>query len=308
MIPVTLLAGAPGAGKTTLLDTAMRSGALSRAAVVVHDPGQQAPASAILESASGCICCTVPDDLAVALLRLGRSAARGEIPSFTRVVIEAAGGADPVPLLQVFANSPLLAVGFRLEALVTVVGAWREAPGFAADDAAGRQVLLADRLVIAAPAGAALDGLGARLAARNPLAEQVRFAGDAADAAWFGAAAAPPATRVPLSALRAGGDEAISAFTLCWDAPQPFEDIGAWLHDMAERHGQRLLRVRGTVAVEDEARALAVHVIGHVVASPAFHGEPPRASRVSFVVRGLEPGDLGPPWPAAAEAPAAPRG
>ena len=80
-----------------------------------------------------------------------------------------------------------------------------------------------------------------------------------------------------------------------------------WLQGLADTYGARLLRVKGIVSVEEDPHAVAVHAIQHLVAPPEFLSVPGSDSRVVFITRGLEPGDVLPAWPCAAGAVQAPR-
>jgi len=75
------------------------------------------PSEARDPAPGGCVCCEVRADLAEALLRLERSVAHGESQRFERVIVETSGLAEPAPILQLFAESPLLAGRYRLDAL-----------------------------------------------------------------------------------------------------------------------------------------------------------------------------------------------
>lgn len=306
--PVVILTGALGAGKTTLLNAALRGGGMPRTAVVVNEFGAVGIDHELIESASedvvllpgGCACCEVRSDLAGALLRLERGARRGDLPGFARIVVETSGLAEPGPVLEQFADSALLAGRFRPEAVVTVVDAVLGAAALDEQGTAFRQALLADRLVISkwqAMPQDAVARLEDRLAALNPYAERVRAARGAADAACFGPGAAIGRKQVPPQAAH---DDAVDSFVLRWDVPQPLEAIGDWLHGLAATHGARLLRVKGIVAAGDCAQAVAVHAIQHLVAPPEFLDAVPGSSRVVFITRGLEPGDVAPGWPVTA--------
>ena len=313
LIPVVVLTGALGAGKTTLLNAALKGGAIRNAAVVVNEFGSVGIDHALIESSSedvvllpgGCVCCQVRADLAEALVRLERGVAHGAIPPYERVVIETSGLAEPGPILQLFAESPMLAGRYRLEAVVTVVDALLGAAELETEGTPFRQALLADRLVVTKSGGSdpqALDLLDAHLTRINPHADLVRAPRGEADPAWFEASLPGRERLVPADALRAAHDESIESFVLEWDEPQPMASLGEWLHALAENHGARLLRVKGIVAVEEHDRAVAVHAIQHLVSPPEILALPAGASRVVFITRGLEPGDVKPQWPTAARA------
>ena len=305
-IPVTVLCGALGAGKTTLLNAALR-GVLQRAAVVVNEFGAIGIDHDLIEAATedvvllpgGCVCCQVRADLAVALLELQRGADAGEHPGFERVIVETSGLAEPGPILQLFAESAALAGRFRLAALVTVVDAQFGAAALADDSLAARQALLADRLIVSKVEGidaGSLAQLDARLAALNPHAERLHAPRGTARAAWFEAAPLMPGRVLPADAFRARHDDAVESFTLQWLEPQPLEALGDWLHGLADRFGARLLRVKGIVGVSGQRQAVALHAVQHLVGSPEVLDLAASLSRVVFITRGLEPGDVAPAW------------
>ena len=301
-----MLCGALGAGKTTLLNAALR-GVLTNVAVVVNEFGDIGIDNDLIEAASedvvllpgGCVCCQVRADLAVALLQLERGAALGEHPGFERVIVETSGLAEPGPILQLFAESPALTGRFRLDALVTLVDAQFGVTALADESPAYRQALLADRLIISKGElsdAQSLAQLEARLAIINPGAERLCAPRGVARAAWFDPAPLASGRVIPAGSLRAAHDDAIESFTLQWDRAQPLAALGEWLHGLAERHGARLLRVKGIVGVVEERNAVALHVVQHIVAPPEFLAVAAAASRVVFITRGLEPGDVAPGW------------
>ena len=305
-IPVVVLTGALGAGKTTLLNAALRTGAIRSAAVVVNEFGAAGIDHDLIESSSedvvllpgGCACCEVRADLAEALLRLERSAARAEIARFERIVVETSGLAEPGPILQLFIESPALAGRFRLEALVTVVDAAFGRAELAQESTAYRQTLLADRLIVTkweSAEAAELARFESRLAELAPHAERLRAPRDSANSAWFGPAQAP-ARKIDGRAQHAAHDESIESFVLRWEHRQPLAAIGEWLHGLSGNYAARLLRVKGIVAVAEDPRPVAVHAIRHQVAAPEFLAGTADASRVVFITRGLEAGDVRPAW------------
>jgi G3E family GTPase len=316
-VPVTILTGALGAGKTTLLNAALR-GVLRNVAVVVNEFGAigidhdliRAATEDVVLLPGGCVCCQVRADLAVALLQLERGAAQGEIPAFERVVVETSGLAEPGPILQLFAESPALAGRFRVDALVCVVDAQQGAAALAEESSAARQALLADRLLVSKSelvSPGHLAQLEGRLAALNPQAEVLRAPRGVAEAAWFDTAPLAGAREVPAALLRAAHDNAVESFVLRWTSVQPMAALGAWLQGLADTHGARLLRAKGIVAADGVAGAVALHVVGHLVAPPEFLPRRVDESRVVLITRGLEPGDVAPPWPFAAARVVAPR-
>ena len=119
-ISVTVVGGYLGAGKTTLVNHVLRSSD-ERIAVIVNDFGEisidedliVAADSDKLTLANGCICCTLADGFAAALMQI-RSA--GTLPQ--RLLIEASGVADPSQIAA-YGHTP----GLRLDAVVVMADA-----------------------------------------------------------------------------------------------------------------------------------------------------------------------------------------
>ena len=122
---VLLLSGFLGAGKTTLLKRILAwETDLADTVVLVNEFGEVGIDGALLEGAgsdvveltSGCICCTLSNDLRQSLIRI-----RDEYTP-RRIFIESSGVADPTAVLPVLNSSPLSET-MRLDKVVTVLDA-----------------------------------------------------------------------------------------------------------------------------------------------------------------------------------------
>lgn len=123
--PVTVVCGFLGAGKTTLLNRLLAEPMGRRLAVMVNDFGAinidadlvaEADESSIALT-NGCICCSIRDDLALAMLRL-----RQDRPEIDHIIIEASGISDPVGIAEALFQ-PELGQHFRVDSLVSVADA-----------------------------------------------------------------------------------------------------------------------------------------------------------------------------------------
>lgn len=108
-IPVTIVTGAGEEG------LAQAATALSRVAVVLHDPRAASEATPMI----GCACCRVQGSLAITLLSMLRGVARGEIAAFDHALVCAPAG-DAAQVLLELVGSPALGAAYRVSSLVTL--------------------------------------------------------------------------------------------------------------------------------------------------------------------------------------------
>ncbi|MEE4377022.1 MAG: GTP-binding protein [Candidatus Competibacteraceae bacterium] len=155
-IPVVLLTGFLGSGKTTLLSQLLKDPRYSDTAVVINELGEidldhylvETSQDAFLQMTFGCVCCTVRGDIRQTLLMLHERSARGEIPTFARLVIEANGLADPAPVMHTLMTDPSLTRLYTLAGVVTTFDAVNGLGTLDRHEECLKQVAVADRLVL----------------------------------------------------------------------------------------------------------------------------------------------------------------
>lgn len=143
--PVTVITGFLGAGKTTLIRHLMQNPQGKRLAVLVNEFGtmgvdgeilkscadENCPEENILELSNGCICCTVADDFIPTLEKL---MAMPQKPD--HILIETSGLALPKPLLKAF-DWPAIRSRITVDGVIALADAEAVAAGrFAPDEAA----------------------------------------------------------------------------------------------------------------------------------------------------------------------------
>lgn len=206
-IPVSVLTGFLGSGKTTVLRHLLAHPAMDETAVVVNEFGEVGLDHHLLESGredtvllnSGCLCCTLRNDLVQTLRALFKRRARREVPAFRRLAIETTGLADPAPILHTLMTDPILAEWFRLDGVIATVDALAGAATLDRHPESVKQVAVADRLLLTKPdlAAPALRGsLADRLRDLNPAAPLLDVLNGAVEpAALFNAGLYDPETK-----------------------------------------------------------------------------------------------------------------
>jgi G3E family GTPase len=301
--PVTLLTGFLGSGKTTLLRRLLADPALGDTAVIINELGEVGIDHLLVERLddqmvllkSGCVCCTVRGELAGAIRDLHSRRERGLIPPFRRLVIESTGLADPFPVLSTLKADPVLRHHFRAAGVVTTVDAVNGMRQLERHIESVRQVAIADVIVLTKTdlaEGPDTARLEARLGAMNPAAPLLSAAEglDAAVLLQAGSGGGFKAIEEP--AMGTAPHRGVSAFSIIVDEPLDWTAFGVWLTMLLNRHGERILRVKGILALAGEARPIVVHGVQHLVHAPTHLGHWPsedHRSRLVFIVEGLEP-------------------
>lgn len=285
---------------------------------------------ALLVLDAGCICCSVQGDLVRALKNIFTRAVRREIGPIERVLIETTGMADPAPVIHMLMEEPFISDRFCCDGVVTAVDATLGAGQLDAHREALRQVVMADRLLITKCDLASMSEriqLAERLSRLNPGAEQIEVCRGQAPAdaisscglydatakspdvgRWLGeertlaqAAKAPSSTGSSVwhkSAATPGPprhDASVATFVLRFDRPLDWLGFCDGLGLLLEVFGERILRIKGLLAVAGDPQPRIVQCVQHVAYPPtslaAWPAQGPyadRRSRLVFIVRELQ--------------------
>ena len=306
--PIYLLTGFLGSGKTTLLNAALRTPALANTAVVVNELGEigldhlivaQATDNVVLLDA-GCLCCTNSGALQETLADLAFRRGRKELPPFERVIIETSGAADPAPLLNVLLGHPLVTGHYRLEATVCTVDAQHFMDSRAKYPELDKQAAVAERLVITKGDLADPAQVLAFLKELNPDAEMH------ASADVFLPHEKQPGrkkkTIANLGPIKPHGRESgIRAFSFRPQGAVTWAGWSAWSRFVAAEFGDRLIRVKGLLRMEDAGEIAFVQGVQGVFHKPQRFRDWPDAdhgNRLVCIARDLKEADLAATLPA----------
>ncbi len=308
--PVNLITGFLGSGKTTLLRRLLDDAALADTAVLINEFGEIGLDHHLLGRIdetmvllpSGCLCCTIRGELSAAIRDLHERRERGEVPPFRRLAIESTGLADPFPILSTVQADPVLRHHFRWGNVVTTVDAVNGRAQLERRRESTKQAAVADRLVLTKTdlaVAAEVEALIECLRRLNPSAPLIRLAegpfsaDDLLTHDLFAAATRADAARHLFvdAETNDGHGAGVHAFALLLDGVVDWTGFGLWLTMLLNRHGEKVLRVKGMLNVAGSDAPVAVHGVQHLVHPPVhMMGWPDRdrRSRLVFIVDGLE--------------------
>jgi len=320
LIPVSVITGFLGSGKTTLLRRLLADPGMGETAVLINEFGEVGLDHLLVRKldddivllSSGCLCCTVRNDLVESLDELWMRRAAGDVPPFKRVVIETTGLADPAPIIHTLMIDASLTAHYRPMGLVATIDATHGERQLDEHIEAVKQAAMADRLVITktdidGPANEAR--LRARLASLNPGAvvfDASLESGPAPDALFdaplYSAEGRSRDVQVWLRAEALASerhdhghdvnrhDDRIGTSCLTAETPLDWQLFTAWLELLFVSRGDQLLRVKGILDVAGRSKPVIIHGVQHVFYPPTeleAWPEGERRSRIVFIARDL---------------------
>jgi len=304
-LPVALLTGFLGSGKTTLVNALLRDPRMANTAVAVNEFGEVPIDPALIDHggdrtvvmANGCLCCNLAGDLDQAVMRLFARRENGEVPRFSRLVIEPSGLADPAPIAQAILRNPILSRALRLEAIVATVDSQFATAQLSRHAETRKQISLADTLVLTKPDlvdEAASAGLRETLHALNPLAPiHVARHGEVDAGALFPPHFLDPACDLPPRRTFLFADDTapapahlggIASVSLGADRPLRWPAFDLWLRGIRLAHAERLLRLKGILNIAGVDGPVVVQGVHHVLNTPVERDTWPDRDRRSRLV------------------------
>jgi G3E family GTPase len=318
-IPVTLLTGFLGSGKTTLLNHLLAQPAMKDSAVIINELGttgldhilatqvdsEQIADNTVLLS-SGCVCCTLKNELADTMRDLFFKRALQAIPQFNRIVIETTGMADPGPILGNLLNEPVIESVFRLDAVVVTIDSEYGLQQLIEHPEARKQAAVADVLLLTKTDLASpeqLSDLKEKLITINPGATQHKISMGKIEPDYIidvglfdpsGKRAEPQRwLRAPVKAagMIKNQHAEIDSFTVTLPNPISWRDLKPVILKLCQTHGKDLLRLKGIIHATDQPAPLAIHAVHFTPYPPTLlqdwtEDEP--TNRIVLIGKGLD--------------------
>ncbi len=288
-IPVTILTGFLGSGKTTVLNSLLRDPAFADTAVIVNEFGEIGIDHILIEESSedvllldnGCLCCSLRNDLVATLQSLLERRERGEVPEFARVVVETTGLADPAPVIQTFLSDPMRLSQYTLASIVTCYDSAVGHVSTGKFPEVERQLVLADCVVITK------GDIGDTEVAKR---EITRFNADARIVAATGGNVSPETILSvdrtdPKSVQEITHPHArLRSVAVTGRRPLAWDHVNRSVAETMERHGDKIIRLKGLLWVEDGEGPVVVDGVQHLFHRPRRLKSWPEASPKPFLV------------------------
>ncbi len=332
-IPVTIITGFLGSGKTTFLNQILRSVEFKNTVVIVNEFGDIGLDHLLVESvnentvllSSGCLCCTIRDDLISTLENLLRSRDNNRMVAFDRVIIETTGLADPAPILHTIMGHKYLSLRYQLQGIVTLVDAVNGLATLKQFPESMKQVAVADRLIVSkcdiADAKIQLE-LVAYIKSLNPAAQILNTSESLVNIfniidcglynpdtkspdvrRWLNEEALNEVldsheghthdTEPTLSQDANRHSDEIRAFCFTSSTPISLQAYSVFTELLRSVHGENLLRVKGILYLSDTPdQPLIVQGAQHVFHPPVFLERwpfQPKYTKLVFIARDLKP-------------------
>jgi G3E family GTPase len=317
-VPVCLVTGFLGSGKTTLLRSLISQPGMANSALIINEFGEIGLDHLLVESSfdnilmldNGCVCCSIRGDLVDTIGDLFAKQATGEIPSFSRILIETTGLADPSPIVRDLAEAMSLRGRCSLRRVVVTIDGVLGPAQLRDTHEVGAQIAQADLCLITKTDIAGrneVDVLLADLRSISPALDIRTVSHGNIDAAIVFAEDdtlnALPRAAEPYHARHAHSHDGkihdssanhhhsgVESWSLRLDRPLAWARLRDWLTMVYSLRAPHILRMKGIFWLAECDKPVVMHAVAGLVSAPATLDRWPggvRESRIVFITKGL---------------------
>lgn len=284
-IDVTILTGFLGSGKTTVLKHWLQSDLDGEYAVIINEFGKEGLDHLIIEEQdnevvvleSGCVCCTIREDLRESIICLLRKRMKGEVPPFKRLFIETSGLSNPAPILQLLIKDQVISHHFRLHGLISVLDALCGINNLDNNDESKLQLMYSDYVLISKSDLASEEELGAIYEKVKEIKPDIKIGittenlESILDYRWSENCNDIPKKFVYFQDK--GHKEKYVSYSYSKKEHVTPLEINNWINELVNKFGDRLLRVKCVLNVAGEKRKVFIHAVQHFVHPPSYGGD-----------------------------------
>ncbi len=300
-LPVHLICGFLGAGKTTLLNGLLRAPRMARSGVLVNELGTTGIDHDLVVGGSddmllldgGCLCCQPRGSVADGIMQLLKAA---EQPP-ARLLIETSGAANPVPILEMLATTPVLREHVHLASIVTVIDATTAVETLNQHTEARVQAACADHLAVSkldlVRAGGSHARVGPALTTLNASAPRYLLRGEEPPPRLLAAMAgeetpAPGPSLRPLPQPETAHQQRFETVALEFDGELDATSVQDWIGNVLDAYGHNLLRIKGLLRLSGSSQPAVLQCVRDVVHPISYTERPPAGTDNRIVAIGWD--------------------
>ncbi|PPR78690.1 MAG: putative GTP-binding protein YjiA [Alphaproteobacteria bacterium MarineAlpha2_Bin1] len=320
LIPMNVITGFLGSGKTSLLRNLLKLKSMSNTLVLVNEFGEVGLDHEMMERLdkdtvllqSGCICCTIREDLTSTLSELLDRRFSKEI-SFSRVILETTGLADPSPIIYSICKGNIIKNNYRLSNVITTVDAINGIIHMNENYESKKQIAVADRIMITKSDinKNNLSEILQNVKELNPSApifynnkkfsfnkvfkEDLFSLDNKSEIVQKWVESEGSKYHKGHIHNTSKHNEQIYTFHLKFDEEINWTTFGIWLTMLLHYHGENILRVKGILNVIGSDYPVAIHGVQHFIHQPMHLKSWPNSnheSRLVFILKKINSSDI----------------
>jgi G3E family GTPase len=317
-VPVSLITGFLGSGKTTLLRSLISQPGMANSALIINEFGEVGLDHLLVESSfdnilmldNGCMCCSIRGDLVDTIGDLFAKEEAGEIPAFSRILIETTGLADPGPIVRDLAEAISLRGRCSLRRVIVTIDGVLGPAQLRDTPEVGAQIAQADLCLITKADIAGRNEVNVLLAdlrSISPALDIRTVSHGAIDAAIVFAENDP--LGAPQRVAAAHHDDhthshdknlhdssghhrhsGVESWSLRLDRPLAWERLRDWMAMVYSLRAAHILRMKGVFWLTESENPVVIHGVAGLLSAPTTLDRWPggmRESQIVFITKGL---------------------